>query len=242
VPQITSKEEELEALHSGLRKMEDSLDRSQAEKDLERRKCHAQVNSIMQQKAELQKQLQSKRFVAKEAQAVAAANKLAAMSQKLARMEQSKSQLERRVLERQVQGSSMLLTFFIVRHTHIHRKCLSSLWLLASRCQKDLRCQLLFFHVALMCINCAHQMHPEYGMLLQMERDQAEQRSRKELVALARKLRDTERRAVALLQDSAKQQNLLRHKHRQLCDSNRKIKELQVCCCKCDVVISELDA
>ena len=63
---------------------------------------------------------------------------------------------------------------------------------------------------------------------MQVEHNKAEQRSRKDLVALSRKLRDTEKRAMALLQDSARQKNKLRYKHQQLNDSNRKLRELQV--------------
>ena len=62
---------------------------------------------------------------------------------------------------------------------------------------------------------------------MQAEYAEAERRNRRELGALARKLRDTEKRALALLQDSTKQQNLLRHKHQQLADSKRVIRELQ---------------
>lgn len=100
--QIVTKENELDTLHAGLKKMEDSLDQSHAEKDRERQQYHAKVRAVLQQKAALQRQLQSKQLAQDTVYAAGVASKLAAMTEKAAALQEAKRRLEQQVIDRQV--------------------------------------------------------------------------------------------------------------------------------------------
>jgi hypothetical protein len=186
--QITTKQDELQSAQAGLRQLEHSLDETHAGKQADRQEFIQRVQYILSQKGLLEKQLHVHKGRIADTQSSTVAAKLSALNRRLAATQHQRALTERRLKEKQVPHA-----------TPVGDQRNSS-------AMKAAR----FAWSTFTMLSITRESH------LQMELEQSEQNTRKELVSLQRKVRQTEKRALNLMQTKIKQSSLLEHRAQQL--------------------------